>query len=222
MNQKFLQGLYQVISASFCVIVVISNILSAKMVQIPFASFPIPAGLITYPFTFILSDLVTEIYGPKKAKMMVYTAFGMNILSFAMIQVGIFLPYISAEEQKIFCSVLGLSGLRIFSSLIAYLMSQIVDIQIYAWIKQWTGQHRLWLRNNGSTIIAQIVDTLAIDVIFLWWGLGMTMTEVFPIMMFSYVYKSFFSIACTPLFYFLVYLVRGGAKLTVETRIENI
>lgn len=208
-KSRMLQAIYQVICASFCVIVVISNILSAKMITLPFFALSIPAGLITYPLTFLLSDLVTEIFGAKRAKLMVYIALAMSLLSFGMIQIALLLPESGFDEQKTFQAVLGLSGLRIFSSLISYLTSQLVDIQLYAAIKKWTGPKFLWLRNNGSTCVSQIVDTVMIDLIFLWWGLGMTMTEVAPIMLFSYAYKAFFSVACTPVFYFLVFLIRG-------------
>ena len=109
--------LYQAISASFCVIVVVSNILSAKMVSLPFVDLCIPAGLVTYPLTFLLSDLVTEIFGARRAKWMVYISLGANLLSFGMIQAGLSLPTASQEGQAAFQAVLGLSGLRIFSSL---------------------------------------------------------------------------------------------------------
>lgn len=209
-KSRILQTLYQVICASFCVIVVISNILSAKMIALPFFALSIPAGLITYPLTFLLSDLVTEVFGARRAKLMVYIALAMSLLSFGMIQIALLLPESGFDEHKAFQAVLGLSGLRIFSSLLSYLTSQLVDIQLYAAIKKWTGPKFLWLRNNGSTCISQIVDTVMIDLIFLWWGLGMTMAEVAPIMLFSYAYKAFFSVACTPIFYFLVFLIRGG------------
>lgn len=200
---------YQLISASFCVIVVISNILSAKMVTLPVIALSIPAGLITYPLTFLLSDLVTEIYGARRAKLMVYITLAMSLLSFGMIQIALLLPESGLDEQKAFQAVLGLSGLRIFASLISYVTSQLVDIKLYAAIKRWTGPKFLWLRNNDSTCVSQIVDTVMIDLIFLWWGLGMTMAEVAPIMLFSYAYKAFFSVACTPIFYLLVFFIQG-------------
>lgn len=202
-------SLYQLISASFCVIVIFSNILSAKMVPLPFTELSIPAGLVTYPLTFLLSDLVTEVFDAKRAKLMVYVTLAMNLLGLVLIQVSLMLPTKDADIQNAFQLVLGLSGLRIFSSLISYVVSQIVDIQLYAAIKRLTGPKLLWLRNNASTCIAQIVDTIMIDLIFLWWGLGMSMADVIPIMIFSYAYKTLFSAACTPFFYLLVYLVQG-------------
>lgn len=164
----------------------------------------------------MLSDLVTEIFGAKKAKLMVYIALAMSLLSFGMIQVALIFPGSSIDEQIAFQTVLGLSGLRIFSSLISYVTSQLVDIQLYALIKRWTGPNFLWVRNNGSTCASQIVDTAMIDLIFLWWGLGMPMVEVMPIMLFSYAYKAIFSVACTPLFYFLVFLIRGTRQNIIQ------
>lgn len=176
--------------------------------MLPWLHLSIPAGLITYPLTFLLTDLVTEVFGAKKARLMIYIALGMNLLSLGMIQLSLSLPTREAAEQTAFEAVLGLSGIRILSSLISYAIAQLVDVQLYALIKRWTGPKWLWLRNNGSTCASQLVDTILIDLLFLWWGLGMSMAEVFPIMMFSYLYKAFFSFACTPLFYLLVFLTR--------------
>lgn len=213
LNKPTLAGFYQFISVTFCVVVVMSNVISAKMIKLPMADFNIPAGLITYPLTFLLSDLVTEIFGAKKARLMVYMAFAMNLVGFGMIQLALLLPTANEVGQIAFTSVMGLSGLRIFSSLIAYLSAQIVDIQVYALIKKWTGSRFLWLRNNGSTCIAQIVDTVMIDMIYLGWGLNMSFNEVLPIMLISYLYKTTFSFANTPLFYMCVFLVKANWKL---------
>lgn len=216
MTAKVLRIVYHSVSTAFCVIVVVSNILSAKMVQLPFfADFAVPAGLITYPLTFLLSDFITEIFGTKKAKLMVYITFGMNLLSFGIIQLALALP--SAQEDLAFHSVLGLSGLRIFSSLTAYLIAQVVDIQLYAWIKRWTGLRFLWLRNNGATWVSQIVDTVVIDLLFLYWGLSMPMDKVAAIMLFSFAYKAFFSVANTPLFYLSIFLMKRKWGKTLPT-----
>ncbi|MFC2049383.1 queuosine precursor transporter [Chlamydiota bacterium] len=201
--------LYQLISTAFCILVVISNVISAKMVPLPyFEEFYVPAGLMIYPLSFMLSGLVTEIYGAKKARRMVAITLCMNILTFGILQIALSLPGQSATEHAAFQAVLGLSGLRIFSSLAAYCAAQLVDIQIYAMIKRWTGFRFLWVRANGSTWLSQLVDTVLIDMIFFYWGLNMPFIEVAPIMIFSLLYKVFFSLATTPLFYLLVFFFR--------------
>lgn len=197
-----MRSFYSFLVASFSVIVVLSNILSAKMVLLPWVHVSVPAGLLIYPLTFFISDLVTEIFGVKRAKFMVYTALAMNLLSFGLIQLILLLP--TKSNQVAFHTVLGLSGLRIFSSFISYLVAQIVDIQVYAAIKRWTGSKWLWLRNNGSTCLSQLIDTVMIDLIYLWWGCRMPLKAVVSIMLFSIAYKAFFSMAGTPLFYLLI------------------
>ena len=81
-------------------------------------------------------------------------------------------------EHEAYREILGLSGLRIISSLIAFIAAQLVDIQFYSLIKRWTGDKFLWLRNNGSTCLSQIVDTILIDVIYLYLGLGMAWRDI--------------------------------------------
>ncbi len=208
-KSRALPILYQSICAAFCSIVLLSNIFSAKMAALPLFNLTIPAGLICYPMTFLLSDLVTEIFGAKRALLMVYVALGMSLFSYCLIAVVLALP---PSNDGPFQAVLELSGLRIFSSLISYIASQIAGIQIYAAIKRWLGANRLWLKSNGSTFVSQILDTLLIDLIFLWWGLKMPMAQVAPIMLFSYAYKTIFSAACTPLFYLFVYMIRRQPK----------
>lgn len=221
-KSQAMDTIYQVISAAFCVIVVLSNIISAKMVALPYVDFSIPAGLVTYPLTFLLSDLVTEFFGAKKARLMVYITLGMNVLSFGIIELALRLPADMQGDESAFQMVLGLSGLRIFSSLTAYAIAQLVDIQLYALIKAWTGPRFLWLRNNGSVCISQMIDTIAIDIIFLYWGLNMEMQHVLPIMIFSYAYKAFFSIATTPLFYFCVFVLQKEGKKGSQENAQHL
>jgi queuosine precursor transporter len=204
--------LYQIMSTAFCVIMILSNIISAKLIPLPyFNDYCIPAGLITYPLTFLLSDLVTEFFGTKNAKKMVLITLGMNILTFGILQIALIAPGHSSEMQEAFHHVLGLSGLRIFASLVAYSCAQFIDIQVYAAIKRWTGLRHLWVRANGSTWISQLVDTLCIDLLFLYWGMQMPLTKVVPIILFSFAYKALFSLVTTPLFYLLFYLLKKKA-----------
>ncbi len=198
--------MYPNISAIFCVIVIIGNIISAKMFKLPlFQDFSIPAGLVTYPLTFFLSNFVTELYGSASSKKMVYQAFAMSLLAFLLIEMALFLPSPSQENAADFAKVLGVNRSVLLGSLTAYLFSQRLDIYVYTFIKKWTGEKHLWLRNNGSTLIVQLCDTVIANTIFLKVGLGMELFEMIPIMTFSYLYKCSFSLVFTPLFYCAVY-----------------
>jgi uncharacterized integral membrane protein (TIGR00697 family) len=193
------------ITAAFSVLVVISNAISAKLIPLPlFDSFAIPAGLITYPLTFLLSDLITELYGAKEGRRMVMTALALSLLSYAVIQIALWLPSHQSEFQESFDAVLGLNGWIVLASLTAFLASQTLDVQLYALIRKWTGDRMLWLRNNGSTLISQLADTALVNWIFLHYGMEMESFAIFQVMVFSYAYKAVFSIGMTPLFYWLV------------------
>lgn len=207
------------ITAAFSVLVVISNAISAKLIPLPlFDSFAIPAGLITYPVTFILSDLMTELYGTKEGRKMVMTALLLSLLSYAVIQLALWLPSHQPAFQQSFDAVLGLNGWIVLASLTAFTAAQTLDVQLYALIRSWTGERMLWLRNNGSTLISQLVDTLLVNWIFLKYGLGMEAAAIFQIIAFSYSYKALFSIGMTPFFY---WLVRRGRKLPTFNTASN-
>ncbi len=205
---------YHILSTAFCVIVIISNVISAKMVSLPFfQNFSIPVGLLTYPLSFFLSDLVTEIYGAVKARRMVYLALGMSFLSFLIIKMALVLPSPTIENHHQFQGAFGLSGTVLFGSLTAYIVSQTVDIQIYTRIKMWTGESHLWLRNNGSTFIAQLIDTAIVNVVHLYMGMGLEMAQVIWIILFSYTYKCTVSVVMTPFFYLMVSTFKAIPKV---------
>lgn len=202
--------IYQIATVSFSLIVLLSNIISAKMMPLPLLSgMSIPLGLITYPLTFLIANFVTEIYGKKAARQMVYIALAMNVLAYLIIKLALVLPS-EGSTGGAFEQVMGLSGMRIFASLLAYFISQIVDVQLYAFIRKWTGQRFLWLSNNGSTLCSQMVDTLIIDTVFLYFGLGMRVVDILPIMLFSYLYKMLFSLINTPLLYLFLFGMKKG------------
>jgi uncharacterized integral membrane protein (TIGR00697 family) len=198
--------LYHWLATSFCLIVVVSNVISAKMVPLPFFdNFLIPAGLITYPFTFILSDLVTELYDAAHAKRMVLLALGISLLAYLLFQLAMWLPSSDKEVHAAFHIVFGWNGLLVAASLAAFVTAQILDVQIYAWIKKWTGTGQLWLRNNGSTLLSQVVDTLMVNMIHLFWARSFPLETVLQIMALGYAYKAALSVANTPIFYLLVF-----------------
>lgn len=205
-EQSLLQKLYIMIVVVFSVIVVLSNILSAKMVLLPFDLPAIPAGLIFYPLTFLISDLVTEVFGDKEAKFMVLTALGMSVLSLIMIQATLAFP--SPQDDRSLHQVFGISGLRIFASISAYITSQLAGIKIYSYLKTVTAPKSLWQRNSGATLFSQLIDTLMIDLIFFYWGLQMPLENVIPIIAFSYFYKTLFSVVSIPFFYLAVYAIK--------------
>lgn len=212
---------YRLISSIFTLIVVASIFISFKMVELPIVHVSVPAGLLTYPLTFLLSDLVTEVFGAKKAKQMVAIAFAMSILSYSLLCVIPFLPLQDPEMKRALRGYVGLNGWILLASLSAYVTAQVLDIQLYSRIRNWTQGRFLWLRNNGSTCISQMVDTWIVGTIHLYFGMGLEIALVWKIMLFSYTYKAFFSIVTTPLFYLFVFVIRKQKNVVYEPEKAN-
>jgi uncharacterized integral membrane protein (TIGR00697 family) len=221
----------------FSVVVVVSNLITVKLVKLPFfGDQAIPCGLITFPLTFVVSDLVVEIFGEKRARFMIYVGFAMSMISFLMVNLAIRLPphaewvstfnpsgYVdSYEYQAAYESVFGLNGLALFSSLLAYGTSQLLDVRMFAFFKELTKSKHLWLRNNVSMLIAQIADTLIVNTLVLYWGLKLDLYFVMQICITCYIYKAIFGMCNTPLFYGAVNLAKRYIEGKSATRVVNL
>lgn len=132
---------------------------------------PISVGVIPFPVTFLLTDVVNDFYGRKGARFLTLLGFAMAVLAFALLQLTTWLPphestyFTQAEYAKIF----GGSSTLFVASMISYLCGQFLDIQVFQFWKALTQSRHLWLRATGSTLLSQIVDTVMINLIFWTW-----------------------------------------------------
>lgn len=218
------ERLFLIICSLFSVLLVLSNMITAKICCFPFTDcFALPAGLITYPLTFLVTDTVTEIWGEKRARLMILVALAMNVLSLAVVQISLWLPadpnwvvpnnpydYADvAAYQNAYESVFGVNHVMIFGSIIAYLVSQLLDVSIFAMIRSATGSRHLWLRNNASTLLSQAFDTLITGFFFFYIALGMDLATALPLLVQAYLYKAIFSLIDTPFLYLSVNRIRA-------------
>lgn len=142
----------------YAALIVTANILASKIVV--FAGFFVPAAVIVYGSSFLLTDMISEFYGKDKAQKAVWTGFLANIM--LVVSVYIALIWEGApfwEYQKAFETVLENTPRIVFASMTAYLISQHHDVMSYHWWFTKFPQH-LWLRNNASTIVSQALDTV--------------------------------------------------------------
>jgi len=216
------ERVYLVLAASFVVVLVLTNIIGIKLFRAPFnPEFALTTGILTYPLTFLFTDLVSEIYGKKRADFMVVVGFFMSLMMLAIVQLAVFVdphPYwvpadgafyaSEGEYQTAFQSVFALNGILIFGSMLAYLCAQLVDNYLYHFWKNLTKGKHLWLRNNGSTWVSQLVDTAVVNSILFFIGFGMDFATGFKIMATIYVYKLVLAALDTPLIYLGVYLLK--------------
>ena len=223
------ESTYSLLVAIFAAILVLTNIIGVKIFT--FApdmfsnglfgnSITLTTGIITYPLTFLITDIVSEIYGEKKATRMVFLGFIVSIISLFFIQLAVFLPgsnvWINSdlgyntvlEMQNAYESVFTLPGILIVASMTAYLVAQVVDVKIFHFLKRITSGKHLWLRNNLSTSVSQLIDTIIVNSIFLYIGLGLSFNIIFQIIVTTYVFKIIIALIDTPIVYLVVNLLK--------------
>lgn len=203
-----LEKLYIILCALFSIFIVICNLTYKKFVYLPilpFHTFELSVGAMLYPLMFMLTDLIAEFYDKEKATFCVRLAIFMNIIAALIITCMDLLPATSWSkiDNVIFHKVFGSYGLAFLSNIIACYIAQLVDINLYLWIKKLTNNKYLWLRNNGSTTISLLFDTIiAISLLTI---IGLLPKEhMWVIIINSYSYKLFITICNTPIFYLLV------------------
>lgn len=174
----------------------------------------VPVGVIAYPFTFLATDLISELYGRKKAQMMVWVGFGMNCFMLLLMSINHWLPNTSGVSGGInlFEGVYEFMVGNTIASMIAYLTAQTIDVRLFHFWKNLTKGKHLWLRNNASTTVSQLVDSTAIlSILYLAGNLGDSVNSVGSLIILilnSYLFKFFFALFDTPLFYLGVKLFR--------------
>jgi uncharacterized integral membrane protein (TIGR00697 family) len=127
------------------------------------------AGIIPFPLTFVLTDLVNEFYGTHGARRLTFVGLGAAIFVWAIITLSLHLPTSpdSPIPHAVFQSAFGTSSRLYLASLTAYLIGQLLDITIFHGLRRLTGHRLLWLRSTGSTVLSQAVDSLAVSFVFL-------------------------------------------------------
>lgn len=216
------ERIYLLLASTFVVLLVLTNIIGIKLFQAPFnPGFALTTGILVYPLTFLVTDVVSEIYGKKRADFMVAVGFVMSMLMVLVVQLAVFVEphdywvpgqnafYDSAAGyQAAFESVFSLQGILLFGSMSAYLCAQLCDNWLYHFWKRLTNGKHLWLRNNGSTWVSQLVDTAVVNSILFYWGFGMEFWTGVKIMATIYVYKLVIAALDTPFIYLGVFLVK--------------
>jgi uncharacterized integral membrane protein (TIGR00697 family) len=216
--------IYLVLAALFICSLVVSNLIFQKFFYWnPFGwfNFEISVGLLPYPITFLVTDLVSEIYGRRKANDLVLAGIFASVFSLGIIAVADVAPAIEASpiQDALFTKVFGATTIAVIASMSAYLFAQFIDIQIYHFWKRLTKGKMLWLRNNFSTIFSQFVDTLCI-LLLLCFNNIIPWENFKSLLIAGFLFKMLVALIDTPLLYVGVYLFRRLFGLEVGEEIE--
>lgn len=185
----------------FITSLLIANILSAKIVT--FWGMVIPAAIVAYPLTFLMTDVIGEIWGKEEANNAVKLGFICQLISLVMIGLAILLPVAPfADNQAEFKGIMSQSFRVVAASLIAYYCSQSWDVWVFHKIRE-KGTGNKWLRNNLSTMTSQIIDT-AIFITIAFIG---SVPNIWVMIGSQYLIKCVYALLDTIPFY---YLTRGS------------
>lgn len=178
-------------------------------------SMVVPAGLISFPVTFLATDLISELFGRRKAQMVVWIGFGVNLFLLLIMTINFYLPDATGISGglDLFDGVYVYMVGNTLASLIAYLTAQTIDVRLFHFWKKYTNGRHLWLRNNASTMVSQLVDSTAIMSILYYSGnLGADVTGLSVLLILiinAYVFKFLAALLDTPVIYLLVGVFRN-------------
>ena len=221
-DKALARKIYLYLAALFITSLVVSNLIFQKFFYwYPFDMrlfgvrlFELSVGILPYPITFLITDLISEIYGQKRANEVVVAGIFASFFSIGILLVASAAPAIPSSpiDNTTFTQVFSLSPLAVLASMIAYLSAQFVDIRIYHFWKEFTQGKHLWLRNNFSTFASQIIDSATVILLLclfgvlpwsLFWGLTLS----------SIVFKVLLAAIDTPFLYLFVGMFRRRFKL---------
>ena len=218
------QRIYLILGALFISSLVVSNLIFQKFFYWDFFgiyTFEISVGILPYPITFLITDIISEIYGKKKANQIVTAGIFASFFSLLIVYVANAVPATewSPVDDPLFTKVFGATAVAVLASMMAYLLAQYIDIHIFHFWKKLTKGRHLWLRNNFSTFLSQFIDTFT--VLLLLCSFGKIEWPLFTGLLISgFLFKILVAALDTPFLYVSVYFFRKRFKLNIGEEIN--
>lgn len=224
-DQFAAQRIYLILGGLFIASLVVSNLIFQKFFYWDFFglyTFEISVGILPYPITFLITDIISEIYGKQKANQIVTTGIFASLFSLLIVYIANIVPATdwSPVNDSLFEKVFGATSIAVFASMMAYLLAQYIDIQIFHFWKRLTKGKHLWLRNNFSTFLSQFVDTFTVLVLLC--SFGKIKWELFGgLLLGGFLFKVLVAALDTPLLYLFVGLFRKQFGLAIGEEIRT-
>ena len=212
---RFKVQLYIFLCAIFISSLVTCNLIANKFVTVDlgFKVFIVSAGILPYPLTFLVTDLISELYGQKKANIVVFSGFVASMFVLLFLWLGGQFNAIpdSIVNDDTYNKVFQNAWRIIAASMIAYLFAQFIDVRIFHFWKRLTNGKHLWLRNNGSTIASQLVDTTLV-VMILFVGVWEP-SNIISAIIDGWLFKMLMAAIDTPIIYGIIHLLKGKVEI---------
>jgi len=200
------------IAGVFIASLVTSNLIFQKFFSWDFFglyTFEISAGLIPYPATFLVTDIVSELYGRKRANRIVLAGLIASVFTLIVVTISTMVPATpwSPLSDGEYENVFGLTFVSVGASMAAYLAAQFIDVQFFHLWKKLTKGKYLWLRNNASTFSSQLIDTMMVLALLMLFG-ALDWKLFWPLLLNGYLFKVLAALIDTPIIYFVVWRFR--------------
>ncbi len=222
-HQKAAGMHFLILAALFISALITCNLVANKFltVNMGFRTFTLSAGVLAYPVTFLITDILSEIFGEVRTRKVVWAGFAAALFTLGILAIGGVYPAIdqSVVSNEVYNTVFKNSYRLIFASMIAYLIAQFIDVRIFHFWKRLTKGKMLWVRNNFSTMFSQLIDTaLVVGIIFIDFENGMPVTELGwgglgLLILDGWLFKVIWAAIDTPAFYALSYWYKKKFKL---------
>lgn len=170
------QALYLWLSCALVTALLLANLIGVKLFrfEIPLGTRILPVehtvGMLVFPVTFLLTDLVNEYYGRRATRRIAYVAFAMSLVAWALLYAARRFPTLEGipgtADAASFENVFGAAALMYLASIVAFLLNSLLDIYLFARLKRLTRGRYVWLRATGSTVVSQLFDSFAITFLF--------------------------------------------------------
>ncbi|WP_342376920.1 queuosine precursor transporter [Myxococcus stipitatus] len=209
MNLDRRMQFFVVLATVFVTSLVVGDLIGVKLfeVNLGFVISVMSMGMLPFPVTFLLTDLLNEFYGKKAARFVTWVGFFMAIFAYTVIAIAVQIPFAPLTRSPDFTGTVESAFVNVFSgsqrilvaSMVAYLVAQFCDITIFNLLKRITKNKQLWLRATGSTLVSQLIDTVVVQ--FVAWTGVLPTDVIFKIILTSYVVKMLVAIGLTPFVY---------------------
>ena len=217
-------GAFVVVTALFVTVLLVSNIIAVKLIHVGTLPFQflgsdllfLPAGIVIFPVSYIIGDVLTEVYGFKLARGVIWLGFVCNAVGALFIWLGGLIPAeIFWADQEAYDAILGQARWVLLGSFAAYLVGEFANSMVLARLKHATEGRYLWLRTVSSTVVGQGFDSFVF--IFIAFGIGgdLPTDQLFRIVLIQWVAKIAYEALATPLTYAVVTYLKRKEQLDV-------
>jgi uncharacterized integral membrane protein (TIGR00697 family) len=201
---------FMVMAGIFITSAIVAELISAKLVYMGSYLAPMIAGIVPWPVVFLLTDVMNEYFGKQAVRRLSWITTGLIAFCFLIVYVAVQLPTAEGSwlSDKEFAKAFGGSLWIMVGSICAFIISQLLDVQLFHFFSKLTKGKLIWLRSTGSTVVSQLVDSFIVALIGLYLSGAYPLKMVLVLAITGYLTKLVIAVCLTPMIYLMHYLAR--------------